>query len=131
MEDIREAVRRVQESGRCLRWYVFAKNATSELLAQIPVEHTYVDHPDDLRDMFAYGQMDVYIQGVSTFVVMATLAARRGKVIITNAPWHPKYNSTFRDVHHLYHNNDLAFVDHIRTLQPQTKQGAFRALLNP
>jgi len=116
MGEIQEAVRHVQQSGRCLRFHVFAKNATAGLLAQIPVEHTYVDRADDLLDMFEYGQMDVYIQGDSTYVVMATLAVSPGKVIITNQPSHPKYDSTFRDIHHVYHYTDLAFVDHIRSL---------------
>ena len=116
LKEILFVIEQLQASGRCLRWHVFAKNATAQLLAQFPVKHTYVDTGDDLQDMFTYSQMDLYVQGVSSFAVVATLASR-GKLIITSQPEHPKYNSNFRDVNHIYHFADRSYVEAVKNLR--------------
>ena len=66
--------------------------------------------------MFSYNQMDVYVQGVSSLAVMATMTHRR-KIIITDRPQHPNYISYVLDVNHIYHFGDLGYVEHMMPLR--------------
>ena len=116
LKEVLLVIEQLQATGRCLRWHIFAKNATAQLLAQFHMKHTYIDSGDDLLDMFTYSQMDLYVQGVSSFAVVATLA-HRGKIIITSQPEHPKYSSDFRDVNCIYHFADLSYVEAVKNLR--------------
>ena len=102
---------------QCYNYYVFAKNATRELVEQVHVEHRLVDGDNDLFDMYLYSLMDIYLQGVSSWAVMPTMV-HAGRVLITNNPNHPKLQTTFREVNSVYHYSDLTYMQHIARLRP-------------
>ena len=90
----------------------FAKDAAPGLAEQLQVDHTLVDGRDDLFDMYLYSLMHVYVQGVSSWSVMPTYV-HSGRVVIMDRPEHPKFQSVYRDVNHIYHFQDLAYLNHI------------------
>ena len=106
-----------QVTSQCYNFYIFAKNATRELVEQLETKHRLVDGDDDLYDMFLYSLMDVYVQGVSSWAVMPTFV-HAGRVLITGSPNHPKLHTMFREVNSVYHFSDPKYMQHIARLRP-------------
>lgn len=90
LSELHSCVGTLKKTGRRFKFHVFVKNPTEVLLSHIEFEHTIVNSPDDLYDMFLYTQMSMYIQGTSSYSVVASLI-NPGKVIITNVPSSEKY----------------------------------------
>ena len=104
---------------RCFNHYLFVKNADDAILSQFLFDHTVVDSEDDLYDLYVLTQMDIHIQGSSTYTTLA-VTIRPNKIIISDQPGDDKYNSRYHpDMNRVYHQQNLTYVDAVSNLPPK------------
>jgi hypothetical protein len=112
LSEIRACVRALQQTGKRFEFYLFVKNPSETLLSEVDFHHTVVNNEDDLYDMFLYSHMDMYIQGISSFSVIASLINPH-KIVITNQPASAKYRFDYFQVNNVFAISNLSYVHRV------------------